>query len=66
MRPQGDRCWRKAGRRALRGIPTGRRATHRAETAYGQQQRLRDQAAQFAEFIARRREAEESGKEAAR
>lgn len=33
MRPYGDpRVWRKAQRRADRGIPTGRRATHPVKT----------------------------------
>lgn len=32
MRPQDARVWRKAHRVALKGVPTGRRATHRVET----------------------------------
>ncbi|MGR6922641.1 hypothetical protein ACU635_51020 [[Actinomadura] parvosata] len=32
MRPQDTRVWRKARRAALKGVPTGRRTTHRAET----------------------------------
>lgn len=32
MRPEGTRVWRKTGRDALEGVPTGRRATHRVET----------------------------------
>jgi hypothetical protein len=31
VRPEGERVWRKAARRALRGIDRGRRATHRSE-----------------------------------
>lgn len=31
MRPEA-RVWRKAARRALRGVPTGRRSTHRVTT----------------------------------
>lgn len=36
------RYWRKGLRKALRGTPTGRRATHAVETTYGQRQRERD------------------------
>jgi len=36
------RCRRKDRRRALRGVPTGRRATHEVETAYGRHQKERD------------------------
>lgn len=32
MKPQDTRVWRKTRRAALKGIPTGRRTTHRAET----------------------------------
>jgi hypothetical protein len=32
MRPEGTKVWRKEGRRAVRGIPTGRRTTHRVRT----------------------------------
>ena len=42
MRPQDTGCWRKTGRRALRGIPAGRRATHQVRTAYGRHQKDRD------------------------
>jgi hypothetical protein len=35
------RCWRKPLRR--KGIPAGRRATHKVQTTYGQQQKARDQ-----------------------
>ena len=56
MRPQDSRVWRKARRRALKGVPTGRRATHAVETTYGQQQRARDRQEQFSAFCAARRE----------
>jgi hypothetical protein len=36
------RCWRKTRRKALRGVPTGRRATHAVETTYGHRQQERD------------------------
>ena len=36
------RYWRKTRRRALRGVPAGRRATHAVETTYGHRQRERD------------------------
>jgi hypothetical protein len=39
--PQDTRCWRKSLR--CKGIPAGRRATHKVQTTYGQQQRARDQ-----------------------
>jgi hypothetical protein len=32
MRPEGVRVWRKTAREALKGMPRGRRSTHRAET----------------------------------
>jgi hypothetical protein len=50
------RVWRKTRRRALRGVPTGRRATHAVETTYGHRQRERDRAAAFSEWCAQRRE----------
>jgi hypothetical protein len=56
MRPSGTRTWRKGLRKASRGIPTGRRATHAVETAYGQQQKARDRAAEFSAWCAQRRE----------
>jgi hypothetical protein len=49
------RVWRKTYRRALRGVPTGRRATHAVETTYGHRQRARDRAAEFSEWCAQRR-----------
>lgn len=61
MRPQGDRCWRKAGRRALRGIPAGRRTTHQVETTYGRGQRERARLAEFTSMLARQREAAATG-----
>jgi hypothetical protein len=36
---ENTRIWRKTRRQALRGIPTGRRATHHARTAHKQDQR---------------------------
>ena len=39
MTPQNTRVWRKTRRQALRGIPTGRRVTHTAQTNYGEGQR---------------------------
>ncbi len=36
------RVWRRTRRKALRGIPTGRRATHVTEAAYGRHQKERD------------------------
>lgn len=36
------RVWRKTRRRALRGVPTGRRATHEVVAAYGRHQKERD------------------------
>lgn len=56
MRPENSRVWRKTRRRALRGVGTGRRATHAVETTYGQQQRERDRLAEFQAFCAQRRE----------
>lgn len=39
MRPEGTKVWRKNGRDARRGVPTGRRTTHLIETTYGRRQR---------------------------
>lgn len=47
MRPQDTRTWRKGDRKALRGIPAGRRATHPVETTYGRHQRERDRIARW-------------------
>lgn len=35
---ENTRIWRKTRRQALRGIPTGRRASHHPRTANGRQQ----------------------------
>jgi len=58
MRPQGDRCWRKARRKALRGVPAGRRATRAVETTYGRHQKEQDRLAGFLAGLAARRETE--------
>lgn len=48
------RVWRKTRRRALRGVPAGRRATHQVRTTYGRGQRDRDHRAEMeADFAAR-------------
>ena len=39
---ESTRVWHKTARKALRGIPTGRRATHVADAAYGRRQKTRD------------------------
>jgi len=39
MAPEGVKVRRRDLRRAGRGIPTGRRATHTVETAYGRKQK---------------------------
>lgn len=39
------RVWRKTRRKALRGVKTGRRATHQPETTYGRRQQERDRRA---------------------
>jgi hypothetical protein len=51
--PQDTRCWRKTRRRALRGVPTGRRATHEVQTTYGQRQQERDRLAAWLWLTAR-------------
>ena len=53
MRPQDTRVWRKTGRKARRGVPTGRRATHTVQTTYGRGQR----AAAWQGLIRQQREA---------
>ena len=59
MKPaDGSRVWRKTGRVARRGIPTGRRTTHAVEMAYGQQQRIRDNHAAVKAALAQWREAQ--------
>jgi hypothetical protein len=40
--PQNTRDWRKGLRKARRGVPAGRRATHEVVTTYGHRQRERD------------------------
>jgi hypothetical protein len=42
MTPAERGPWRKTRRKALRGVPTGRRATHEVQTTYGQRQQERD------------------------
>lgn len=32
MKPEGTRVWRKNGREVVRGVPQGRRTTHRVRT----------------------------------
>jgi len=51
--PQDTRDWRKGRRRALRGVPAGRRATHTVETAYGHRQKERDRRAAWLWLAAR-------------
>jgi hypothetical protein len=58
VRPLGVRDWRKNRRKAWRGNPTGRRATHAVKTAYGRHQKARAWAAAFSEQCAQRREPE--------
>ena len=36
------RVWRRTRRKAMRRVPTGRKATHAVETAYGRHQKQRD------------------------
>jgi hypothetical protein len=60
MKPaDGGRVWRKTRRAAQRGIPAGRRATHRVEMAYGQQQKIRDNNAAWAAALSQWRAATE-------
>ena len=47
-----SRVWRKAARKALRGVPTGRRATHQVVTRNGRHQRQRDHEAIMSAFFA--------------
>jgi hypothetical protein len=53
MSPENTRVWRKTRRQALRGVPTGRRATHPVQTTYGEGQR---RAAWLASWAAAKRE----------
>lgn len=55
MRPLDGKPTRRGLRRAARGVPTGRRATHVVETTYGHQQRVRDAQAEHSAFCAERR-----------
>lgn len=48
MRPLDGKPTRRGMRRAMRGTPTGRRATHRAQTTYGRHQRDADHRARWA------------------
>lgn len=48
MRPLNGKPTRRGLRRASRGLPHGRRATHQVLTTYGRHQRARDWAAQWA------------------
>jgi len=50
--PQGARVLRREARRAWRGTPTGRRATHEVQTTYGRKQKERDRLALFAALTA--------------
>jgi len=40
--PEGSRVLRRERRRAWRGAPAGRRATHEVRTTYGRKQKARD------------------------
>jgi hypothetical protein len=48
---------RRERRRAWKGFPGGRRATHATETTYGKGQRDRDRREAFSAFCAHRRAA---------
>lgn len=50
--PERARVLRRERRRAWRGHPTGRRATHAVETTYGRKQKERDRLALFAALTA--------------
>jgi hypothetical protein len=52
MSPQDTRVWRKNGRKARRGVPTGRRATHAVQTTYGRHQKDAEHRARWAAFRA--------------
>jgi hypothetical protein len=45
--PEHGRFLRRERRKAWRGIPGGRKATHQVETTYGRKQRERDRQAAF-------------------
>ena len=57
MSPEGTRVWRKTRRKALRGVPTGRRTTHTVRTTYGRGQELAAWHALIAQQCAAFREA---------
>lgn len=65
MRPQGTRVWRKTRRATQRGIPQGRRATHKVETAWGQQHELAASLVAHREYMTRVREQRAADAEAA-
>jgi hypothetical protein len=46
--PEHARVMRRERRKAWRGVPRGRRATHEVRTTYGRKQRERDRLALFA------------------
>lgn len=52
MVPERSGVLRRERRRAWRGTPTGRRATHEVETTYGRRQKERDRLALFAAIAA--------------
>lgn len=55
MRPAGVRVLRRERRRAWKGIPRGRRATHQAVAVWGQQHDLAAARAAHTAFCAERR-----------
>lgn len=57
MTPQGTRVWRKTRRKALRGVPTGRRVTRVVQTTYGRHQKDAEHRAPWAEARAAELEA---------
>lgn len=52
MMPLNGKPWRRGLRRAKRGDPTGRRATHPVETTYGRHQRERDRLLRWQQALA--------------
>jgi hypothetical protein len=58
--PQDTRVLRRERRKAWRGTPTGRRATHEVKTTYGAGQRRRDREARWAELRAQAASSEEA------
>jgi hypothetical protein len=59
MTPAGRGPRRRSLRKAMRRVPTGRRATRKVVTTYGHRQRERDAQAAFSEFCAQRRAMQE-------